>query len=153
MNPIKSGRQYEKNHPWVSHCWHARDRCVNKNNPSYPWYGGKGIRFLMTPKDFEFLWNRDKAGKMKIPSIDRYNPNEDYILENCRFVEFSVNVKRAHLSREVKVKQSTLNGVFIRMFDCIADTYRFLGKTNDSNITQCIKGRRKTAYGYKWERA
>lgn len=46
----------------------------------------------------------------------------------------------------------TLDGQFIRRFDCIVDANEFLGKNrNSTGITNCIRGDAKTAYGYKWK--
>lgn len=46
----------------------------------------------------------------------------------------------------------TLEGVFIRRFDCIKDAITFLGKnTGGSNIHKCATGVYKQVYGYKWK--
>ena len=38
----------------------------------------------------------------------------------------------------------------IKKFNSIIEASMFLGKTNSSNIVCCLKGKSKTAYGYKW---
>ena len=43
-----------------------------------------------------------------------------------------------------------LNEVFIKTWNCINDAYRELN-VNGVHITSCCKGRRKTAYGFKWK--
>lgn len=48
----------------------------------------------MTVEDFKYLWFRDKAFEMKTPSIDRIDTKGDYIIENCRFIEFEINNNR-----------------------------------------------------------
>ena len=41
---------------------------------------------------------------------------------------------------------------FIQRFDSIVDAYEYLGKKRtSSNITECLKGNHKTAYGYIWK--
>lgn len=46
----------------------------------------------------------------------------------------------------------TLDGVFIRRFDCVADANEYLGKDRvDGNIRKCARGKYKTAWGYKWK--
>lgn len=50
-----------------------------------------------------------------------------------------------------KINQYDLNGNFIQTFNSIAEANLSLGKQpNSSNIISACKGRRKTAYGYKW---
>lgn len=73
-----------------------KQRCINPKYKDYLRYGGKGIKCLLKWQDLVFLWNRDKASKMKCPSVDRIDPKGSYILENCRFIEKSENVARAH---------------------------------------------------------
>ena len=80
--------------PWFTSFDKANSRCNNPKQLGYSSYGGRGIKLLMTLDDFEFLWKRDNASKMKRPSIDRINPDGDYELSNCRFLELSENVKR-----------------------------------------------------------
>lgn len=80
--------------PWVSSYSSARNRCFCKASTHYRIYGGYGIKFNMTMDDFKFLWFRDKAYKMKKPSIDRIDIYGDYELSNCRYIEHSDNCKR-----------------------------------------------------------
>lgn len=54
----------------------------------------------------------------------------------------------------VSVNQLDLDGNFIKNFPSVTDAYIFLNKpTNGSCIACCMKGRQKTAYGYRWEYA
>lgn len=48
------------------------------------------------------------------------------------------------------VNQYSLDGKFIKRWDCIADAEREL-KLSKNNISTCCKGKRKTAHGFKWE--
>ena len=50
-----------------------------------------GIQMLMTREDLKSLWIRDNAALMKNPSIDRINPDGDYRLDNCRYLEMKEN--------------------------------------------------------------
>lgn len=46
----------------------------------------------------------------------------------------------------------TLDGEFIRKFNCVADANEYLGKNRaDNNIGKCARGKYKTAWGYKWK--
>lgn len=72
--------------------YNIQDRCggtpsVNK----FQYYGGRGIRALLTIGDLISIWGRDGASQMRCPSIDRINIDGDYTKENCRFVEFDEN--------------------------------------------------------------
>jgi len=71
-----------------------RSRCTDKKHENYKWYGGRGIKCFLTVKDLERLWKRDKAYKMKKPSIDRINNDGNYELSNCRFIEMIDNYRR-----------------------------------------------------------
>lgn len=73
--------------PWYNSYFNAKQRCQNKNNPNYFWYGARGIKFELTQKDCEFIWNRDNASKLKFPTIDRINKDGNYELNNCQFIE------------------------------------------------------------------
>ena len=80
--------------PWLLHLKAAKSRCNNPNRKDYKYYGGKGIRMLLTRAGITFLWIRDHADQMKRPSIDRINPHGDYSFRNCRFMELSGNISR-----------------------------------------------------------
>lgn len=45
----------------------------------------------------------------------------------------------------------TLDGKFIRRFECVADANEYLGKPrNRDNIGACARGEQETSFGYKW---
>jgi hypothetical protein len=44
----------------------------------------------------KILWDRDRAGEMKSPSLDRINSMQGYHFSNCQFLEISENVKKLH---------------------------------------------------------
>lgn len=80
--------------------WYAiRSRCLTPNDNGYKYYGGRGIKCLITAEQVKFLWERDKAHLLKQPSIDRIDPNGHYELSNCRFIELSENARRAIIAR------------------------------------------------------
>ena len=82
-------------------------RCNYKNHDSFNRYGGRGIKNLLTLKDLEFLWNRDRAWELKKASIDRINNDGHYELNNCRFIEMTENSKK---QKEDRMKGG-LNGL------------------------------------------
>lgn len=92
---FKHGKSYNKSF----NCWrNIKDRCNNPKNHAYKYYGGRGIKCLITLEEVEFLWQRDNANLMNKPSIDRINNDGDYTFENCRFIELKENVKKGSKS-------------------------------------------------------
>jgi len=87
-------KKYYAEAPWLSHIKAAKERCNNPNSKDYKYYGGKGIRMLLTNLEVGLLYKCDHADKMEQPSIDRINSNGDYIFGNCRFIEKSENIRR-----------------------------------------------------------
>jgi len=69
-------------------------RCKNKRNWSYRYYGKRGIKAKITLGQVIDIWNRDNADAMLHPSLDRINPSSHYEPSNCRFIELSENIKR-----------------------------------------------------------
>lgn len=78
---------YFRKRPWLKSFYNARRRCVNGSS-----YHKRGVKFLMTKEDFEWLWGRDQAWLMSKPSINRKNPDKNYTRNNCEFIEHYDNV-------------------------------------------------------------
>lgn len=134
-------------HPWINSYKHAKRRCNNSNHKYYKWYGGRGIKFLLTHEDMEFLWKRDNADKMKEPSIDRINKNGNYELKNCQFIEMNINRIKDRLK---PIIQYSLNGQFIKEWQSATQIELEL-KIDNSSISKCCKGIRTLAGGFIWK--
>jgi len=89
----KTNKNREK-HPWIRFYVNAKQRCTNSKNPSYKWYGAKGIKFKLTLSEIKDLWFRDKAYELKNPSIDRIDSTLDYTYDNCRFIDRWLNATK-----------------------------------------------------------
>jgi len=90
----KYGRKRRAEKPWETHFKNAKQRCTYPNDKKFQYYGGRGIKFLLTMDWVEYLYKRDNAKDMEQSSIDRIDNDGNYTLENCRFVEMSENRKR-----------------------------------------------------------
>lgn len=65
--------------------WRAmKERCENPSNISYPYYGGRGIRFGSRWKFF-FKFLIDMGPRPLGKTLDRINPNGNYTKQNCRW--------------------------------------------------------------------
>lgn len=52
--------------------------------------------------------------------------------------------------RKQEIEMLDLNGNIIKTFDKISDVYPYLNKRDNGVVSQVVKGRRKTAWGYKF---
>ena len=88
-----------------------------------------------------------------LPQINHRDENKtNNCLQNLEWCNASYNTnygtrnEKISNSRKKPVLQFDLNGNFIREWECASD----VGKEVQSHICQCLKGKYKTAYGYKW---
>lgn len=102
---LKRLRKSRNKNKWKVSYHLAKQRCNNLKNPSYKDYGGRGIKFLMSQKDFYDLWIRDKGYNLEIPTIDRIDNDGNYEFDNCRFIEKSENTKKRNYERALSIKK------------------------------------------------
>jgi hypothetical protein len=114
----------------------------------YKYYGLKGIECLITLKEVRFLWNRDGAGKMKQPSIDRINNAGNYELGNCRFIELRDNQKRPKIYgrpvESIDIKTGEVKKYLSSNQAKVIDGY------SSGDIRLVLSGKRKQHRGKYW---
>ena len=86
--------KHYKKYPWLKHLQYSRQRARKK-----------GWVHTLNKDEIKLLWDRDKANKLKAPSIDRVDPSKGYSLKNCRFIERSENSRLGVLGRPTTDKQ------------------------------------------------
>lgn len=148
MNKISPQKRWQIKNPWFKHYNNAEQRCNNENRKKFKKYGEKNIKFRMTLEDFKYLWFRDKAFNMKLPSIDRIDPKHDYHIKNCRFIEHSLNSKRGSIHIRV-VAFDVLGRKF--EFESLRACDKFLGKKYISKLLN-RKSKDVSYKGYLWNR-
>jgi hypothetical protein len=87
---------WHKTHRWFRPAEYAKRRCTDVKHREYPRYGGRGIEYLLTKEEVIKLFTRDDGDKLDRPSLDRIDPDGNYCFENCRFIEWSVNIATSH---------------------------------------------------------
>lgn len=121
----KTYRDYlheKKNRPWLLVFYTSKTKCTNPKCH----YFKMGIKFELTKEQMRELWFKYNADNMKKPSIDRIDTTGDYTLDNTRFIELSINLKRR---KKPVFNKTGLAGVSLRCD----------GKAYTSQI--CIKGK------------
>ena len=145
----------EKN-PWYGSYTNAKQRCTNPRNPNYPWWGAKGIKFLLTKEECAKLWKRDKADLMKYPTIDRIENDGDYKYDNCQFLEnkdnsMKDNVGHMYKGRYIKyckIGQYDKEDKLIKVWNSQGEASRGL-RLHQGDISHCVNNIKvKTVGGF-----
>ena len=143
--------RYKKKFPWKITFQNINSRCNNSNNDNYKYYGGRGIKCLITAEELKELWFRDKAYLMDKPSVDREDNDRNYEFDNCHYIEQTKNSEKRNIEYSIQVLQYDLDGRFIKEWNSINEATRRLNIGNGS-ISRCVNNKRKTANGFKWRR-
>lgn len=142
---------FRRNNPWYVTWMNAKQRCNNIKHPMYKYYGGRGIKCLITKDEIKTLWFRDKASLLNFPSINRKYNDGNYEYSNCEFIEWGLN--SAERNRRVSSKpilQYDLQNNFIKEWFSASDVEHEL-KYDQGNISKVCLNQKRTAYGYIWK--
>lgn len=110
--------------------------------------GGDGKAYLKTELNkFVDLYNSGKTLK-EIAKITGHDSGQIGKLMKMNGIKLD-----SYRYTRVAVAQYNLNGDFITKFNSLSDAIKSLPGTNKkiSHITDCCKGKSKTAYGYIWK--
>ena len=79
-----------------------------------------------------------------LPQVDHIDNDKTHNYVNN--LQWITNRDNNRKSKNKPILQLDLDGNLIREWECAHDVGHIVSK----NINECLKGRRKTAYGYKW---
>lgn len=154
--PAKSDRLYRV---WGS----VKARCLNKNAPDYPRYGGRGITICDEWRsDFSSFkkWALSNGYDYDAPrmacTLDRIDNDGPYSPDNCRWVgmkEQIANQRRPKTPTVPNTKRAVAliddDGSVVKQFESVAEASRATG-CNQNGIGRVCKGKQKTALGLRW---
>lgn len=118
-----------------------------------PVISNRGYLIVALYKDGQYKWYsiHRLVAEAYIPNPDNL-PQVDHIdndkthnyVNNLQWITNKDNVRKC---RNKPILQFTLDGEFVREWECAYD----VGKEVSSTIYNCLKGRYKTACGYTWK--
>ena len=80
-----------------------------------------------------------------LPQVDHIDNDKTHnYVNNLQWITNRDNVRK---SKNKPILQYTMEGEFVREWDCAND----VGRKASVNIYYCLKGRYKSAYGYIWK--
>ena len=137
--------------------WSYRNECFLK-----PYLNKKGYMRVCLRKDGEkkmYSLHRLVAeaylpNPENLPEINHKDENKtNNCLQNLEWCDHKYNINygtcitKSSNSRKKPILQYDLDGNFIRDWGCTTD----VGQEVKKGINNCLKGRAKSAYGYKWK--
>ena len=127
--------------------WSYRNECFLK-----PGDNGDGYLFVNLYKDgkvkqctiHRLVAEAYIPNPNNLPQVDHIDGNKTHNYVNN--LQWITNRDNCRKSKNIPILQFTLDGEFIREWPSATD----VGKEVVKGINHCLKGKTKTAYGYKW---
>lgn len=148
---ISSGSGFKhglSNEP-IYDCWVAmKARCLNKKNPVYHLYGGRGIKVCKRWLVFDNFY-KDMGDMPDKKTLDRANNNKGYSKDNCRWITIQEQQKNKRNNNEFV-------GIY---FDKDRNKWRaditnngkkyFLGRFKELKDAITVRARAENKFGYE----
>ena len=148
-------------HSRLNGVWrNLKQRCNNPNNPSYKYYGGRGVRVCDewaddygAFRDWAYANGYDPDAPLMQCTIDRIDPGGDYCPENCRWVDASVQASNKRPYRNpssfTAVDLIDNEGNTLETYPSMRDAAESTGcKVGDISAT--CRGKQKSTHGMRW---
>jgi len=84
-----------------------RGRCNDPGNPSYPRYGGRGVKVCARWSEFQPFFDDMGARPSKRASIDRKDNDGDYTPENCHWASQKEQARNRRTSTAIEFRGQT----------------------------------------------
>jgi hypothetical protein len=92
IKECENGQSIRKANKGLYSVWcNIKNRCDNPQKDGYKFYGGRGITYQESWKDFYNFYKDMHKGYSKGLEIDRIDSNGNYTKENCRWVTHQEN--------------------------------------------------------------
>lgn len=172
MKPIVAGLGYlgSNNEAKSSHVLYSRwnsmmNRCYNERDPNYHNYGQKGVYVSERWHSFSnYILDVSQMDNYHLLLEDSRNWTVDkdklsteerlYSKNTCSIIPLVENTQlsfEGHERIKKGVNQYSKSGKFIKSYSNLAEVVKELGLKNHGNISNCLNGRNKTAYGFMWK--
>lgn len=130
-----------------------KNRCSNKNNTAFKFYGERGITVCNEWQDFKnfYDWSINNGYNDNL-TIDRINVNGNYEPNNCRWVDINFQQKNKRTNRFIKYNGKTLclsdwatkyNISYKMLCKRLKDGWDFETAINTKKLTQSEAGKRQ----------
>ena len=127
-----------------------KQRCNNPKSKDYKDYGLRGIKCLISETEILKLMIQDNYKDLKNPTINRKNNDGNYCFDNCEFIEEGLNsAERNTRVLSKAILQFDLDNNYIQEFSSLTTAAKII-KISRAAICSALKGRTKTAGGFKW---